>query len=195
MNAKVIYLQTEEKNTIPRLSVFFTYKNKNGQCDFSKFKIIHKETGITWNVDGKTLNFFQDNSLKENEFLAGTNKLAFPADKILQGKYIMSIYKLNMESTSKNVLVRSPKLTSPIFPVRVSMEEKKAKLQSTSTISKCSVILLAADMQPFYATDLNQNDFSQIDLSTLLDEKKDAHYVQFLFSIDENDFLTEALKI
>ena len=48
--ARVLFVQTGESQATPRFSLFFAYTNTAGQNDFDKITVIHKASGVTWNL-------------------------------------------------------------------------------------------------------------------------------------------------
>lgn len=193
LNVKIIQVEKGDGSFIPQMSIFFSYKNELGQNDFSKIKILHIETGITWNINSQDLYFFKNKNLLENEFIVGTNKVAFPYGKVLSGEYKVFVSKLNSESFIKNFSIKKSNLTETVFPVKVILEGNNAKILTSAEISRCVIMLLAADMQVFYTKELQSSDFKNISLNDILTEKDDTRYVQFLFEISQNEFLSKII--
>lgn len=194
LHAKPIYVQGAENELIPRLSLFLTYTNTMGQNDFKRMEVRHKDTGLTWILAPDDVSFFKNNTLDENTFIVGTNKISFPYSELLSGEYVVSIYKLNLDKETQLLSLQAPDIRYESFPVLSSLNDKQIKLETTYEIRKCQVILLGVDMQAFYTQNVSVVDHS-INVSTIVAEHKDAHYLQLLFVIDENDFLSKIMEI
>lgn len=196
IDTHLIFLQTDDNNASPRLSLFLNFTNESGQNDFQKIVLTHKASGVTWELNSDLCYFFKNNSLSETSFIVGTNKIAFPSEKVLEGEYQVSIYKLNLETTTKTFSIKKPNLSDTVFPVSIALtNNNEASITPGENIQTCSVILLGADHQPVLAKEINAKDFSKINLQTLLNEKTDARYVQFLIKIDDIEFLSKIYKI
>lgn len=194
--ARLMFVQAGEEDAVsPRLSLFLSYTNKAGQNDFDQITVVHKATGVTWNLPSERCAFFKNNSFDEYTFLAGTNKMAFPAGKILEGEYIVSISKLNGETKVKTFFIKNSNLPETKFPIKIALSKNEAELTTNETIQKCSVILSGADQQPIFVSEIKTTDFSRIPLDTIISDHKDAHYVQFLFEIGETEFLSQVLEL
>lgn len=195
LDIRVLQLESSDSSVVPRMSVFFSYKNSLGQNDFYNIKILHKNTGLTWYINPNELFFFKNNSLLENEFIVGTNKIAFPYGEVIPGEYLMSVSKLNTESFSKSFSLTEPDIIEKKFPVKIELKNKQANFTTNDKILRCTIILLGADMQAFYVKELQTQNFEIINMENILNEKKDAHYVQFLFEISGNEFLSKIIQI
>lgn len=193
--ARVLFVQTGESQATPRFSLFFAYTNTAGQNDFDKITVIHKASGVTWNLPSQICFCFKNSSLGEYSFLVGTNKMAFPADKVLKGEYIVSISKLNGQTKSKTVSISSPDFSEKTFPVNINFSIAKTDFTSEKPITKCSIILSGADRQPIFVSEIKSDGFSTIYPENIISEHKDAHYVQFLFEIEKTEFLSHLIEI
>ena len=172
--ARVLFVQTGESQATPRFSLFFAYTNTAGQNDFDKITVIHKASGVTWNLPSQICFCFKNSSLGEYSFL---------------------ISKLNGQTKSKTVSISSPDFSEKTFPVNINFSIAKTDFTSEKPITKCSIILSGADRQPIFVSEIKSDGFSTIYPENIISEHKDAHYVQFLFEIEKTEFLSQLIEI
>ena len=195
LNAKLIYIQSADNYAVPRLSVFLRYENRMGQNDFNELKIIHRETGLSWTLCADQLSFFKNNELSENNFIIGSNKIAFPYNTILSGEYIVLLSKLNQKKLSKSFYLAVPQNIIEHFPVETFIENKTVKFSSAVSLSKVKLLLLGADKQIFYSQTLHEQSFDAVDLTDFLNKYRDTHFVQFLFEINGIEYISKIIKV
>lgn len=195
IDTHLIFLQADDKSVSPRLSLFLTYTNESGHNDFQKIILVHKSSGITWELNNDICYFFKNTNLDENSTIVGTNKITFPSEKVLEGEYQVSIYKLNLETTTKTFSITKPNLASTTFPVSITLANNEASITPSENIQNLSVVLLGADQQPILVKEISTNDFFKINLKTLLNENTNTRYLQFLLTIDGIEFLSKIHKI
>lgn len=188
------FLQVADNDCVPRLSVFLHYDDEDGQNDIDSLKLVHLESGATWIINASDLNFFKTKNLSENEFIVGTNKLTFPADKILSGAYKLSLVQSDYSPVFIDCNVSIDNTPAAGFPIQVQVNHYDAQFETDMRFNSMTVILLGADMQPLFSTGVSVTDRTY-NFESLVTEYSDARYIRFLFDTSNGMFLSTAEKI
>lgn len=193
VSSRLLYVEVNESEIEPRLSVFASCNAEQSYMNFSKFELVHLDSGATWNVLRNQLSFFKISGQNDNQYILGSNKLAFPENQRLEGAFRLSVYDLAYSKVSSIFSVVTSSEPPLSFPVKSSLQGKTATFETQATVSSFFCLALGVDREPIAIV---QQDFvNELSLDSFLQEHPDTRTVQFLFGIEGETFLSKIFDL